>query len=119
MVGELRASHVIHLHRLMAAVRAEFEDDGMDDDRLADYREHEVVPTDFKATKVEHERALLTLSTTLSEWATEQTRTVTTTDETERHTGSRDGADPGPEAENPEREREREPEPAPEASASR
>ncbi len=73
MVGELRASHVIHLHRLMAAVRAEFEEAGLDDDRLADYRAHEVVPTDFKATKVEHERALMTLSATLSEWAAERT----------------------------------------------
>ena len=107
MVGELRASHVIHLHRLMAAVRAEFEDEGMDEDRLADYREHDVVPTDFKATKVEHERALLTLSATLSEWAAEQTRTTAS----EQGTESLEGTDPAPETEDPER--------VPEASASR
>ncbi len=106
MVGELRASHVIHLHRLMAAVRAEFEDEGMDGDRLAEYREHEVVPTDFKATKVEHERALLTLSAALSEWAAERTH-----EESGRVTESREGADPAPETEDPDR--------APEASASR
>jgi len=111
MVGELRASHVIHLHRLMAAVRAEFEDDGMDDDRLADYRDHDVVPTDFKATKVEHERALLTLSGALSEWAGERTRTRTTDADPERTAETREGADPAPETDDPE--------PAPEASASR
>ncbi len=114
MVGELRASHVIHLHRLLSAVRAEFEENGMDDDRLADYRDHDVVPTDFKTTKVEHERALLTLSATLSEWAAEQRKAT----EPERTPETREGGDtdpdpdpdPAPEAEEPER--------APEASAS-
>jgi|APHM01.1.fsa_nt_gi Predicted metal-binding protein len=107
MVGELRASHVIHLHRLMAAVRAEFEDEGMDDDRLANYRDHGIVPTDFKTTKAEHERALLTLSASLSEWAAERTQTTAS----DRATGSRDNTDPAPDAEESER--------VPEASASR
>ncbi|PSQ56386.1 hypothetical protein BRD18_08720 [Halobacteriales archaeon SW_7_71_33] len=83
MVGELRASHVIHLHRLLAAVRAEFEEDGLDDRRLEAYEEHDVAPAEFKATKVEHEQALTALSATLAEWAGERTAagggTATTT----------------------------------------
>lgn len=71
MVGELRASHVIHLHRLMAAVRAEFRDHGMDEP-LEEYETHDVAPAEFKATKSEHERALMALSAALAEWAEEQ-----------------------------------------------
>ena len=72
MVGELRASHVIHLHRLLAAVRAEFEEDGFGDRCLEGYTNQGVAPADFKATKVEHERALMALSATLAGWASEQ-----------------------------------------------
>ena len=89
MVGELRASHVIHLHRLLAAIRAEFEEDGLDDRRLEAYEEHDVAPTEFKATKVEHEQALMALSTTLAEWASERTATGGRT-----ATATATGADP-------------------------
>ncbi len=72
MVGELRTSHVIHLHRLLAAVRAEFEADGMDAERLREYEDHGVAPVAFKATKADHERAVLTLAAALADWADEE-----------------------------------------------
>jgi hypothetical protein len=72
MVGELRARQIVHLHRLLRVVACEFEDDGMPADRLRAYRDQEVAPNDFKATKVEHEAALTTLAAALSEWADEQ-----------------------------------------------
>jgi len=41
----------------------------MPSDRLDDYEEVGVLATDFKATKPEHERALMELSGAVSEWA--------------------------------------------------
>lgn len=122
MVGELRASQVIHLHRLLSAVRAEFQEDGLGEDRLEQYREHDVAPAEFKATKTEHERALMTLSAALSEWAREQRAGVSADAGPER--ASTEGvAGSVPTQSEPEVEAEPEPEPepgsAPEAGATR
>jgi hypothetical protein len=73
MVGELRASHVIHLHRLLREVATHFEKRGMSGDRLSEYRDVGVVATDFKSTKVEHEEALMALSAAVSDWVREET----------------------------------------------
>lgn len=73
MVGELRASHIIHLHRLLREVANKCEEDhGMSADRLADYEDVGIVSTDFKATKPQHETALMELSEAVSQWAEEQ-----------------------------------------------
>lgn len=69
MVGELRARQIVHLHRLFRVIAADFQSEGMSEDRLESYRKHEVSPNDFKATKTDHEAALMTLSEAVSEWA--------------------------------------------------
>jgi len=70
MVGELRAQHVIHLHRLLREVANHFEEEyGMGSDRLDDYEDVGVLATDFKATKPEHEAAVMALGDAVGEWA--------------------------------------------------
>jgi len=69
MVGELRAKQIVHLHRLFRVIAAEFESVGMSDERLEAYRSHDVSPNDFKATKVEHEAALMELAEAVGGWA--------------------------------------------------
>jgi hypothetical protein len=71
MVGELRARQIVHLHRLFRVIATEFESEGMSEERLESYREQEVSPNDFKATKTDHEDALMTLSEVVSEWVEE------------------------------------------------
>lgn len=63
----------------------------MDTNRLGEYGRYDVGPADFKATKTEHERALMALSAALAEWADKRQR-----------------AD-GPETVDAERDRERRP----------
>jgi len=73
MVGELRAQHVIHLHRLLREIATHFETEcGMPSDRLDDYEDVGVLATDFKATKPEHEAAVMELGDAVGEWAESQ-----------------------------------------------
>lgn len=70
MVGELRASHLVHLHRLLREIAAHCEDHhGMATDQLDGYRAVGVLATDFTATKPQHEAALMELSTAVADWA--------------------------------------------------
>lgn len=70
MVGELRARHVVHLHRLLREVAAHCEEEhDMPPDRLDDYEDVGVLATDFKATKPEHETAVMELADAVGDWA--------------------------------------------------
>lgn len=73
MVGELRARHVIHLHRLLREVARHCEEEyGMDHDRLAAYEDETVAPTDFKANKPDHEEAVMQLAHVVGQWSSQQ-----------------------------------------------
>lgn len=76
MVGELRARQIVHLHRLFREIASECRDDGMPAGRLDDYEAVGVLPTDFKATKDDHEAALMELSDAVTEWVLEETGQV-------------------------------------------
>lgn len=73
MVGELRARHVIHLHRLLREVATHCtEEHDMPEKRLEEYEDIDVIATDFKATKPEHEAAVMELADAVGDWADTQ-----------------------------------------------
>ncbi len=73
MVGELRARQIRFLHQLFSEIARNCREEyNMSESRLSEYRDGSVSPTDFKATKPEHERALMELADAVGEWAREE-----------------------------------------------